>query len=172
MRASHWPPITGHWSLVTLSLLLALGTGCRLVQRAVDVPGNTIRAVTPGKKGERPVDPVEVQQTLLRFADEFSTRMVIGIEKLRRGTNAPNLAEILQWKIALGTEASVRKMMESLGEIKATLVRITTGGAGRRPTVMLAPELTSEQRRAVKLFELERWFPALLSCIPARPVKP
>jgi len=75
-------------------------------------------------------------------------------------------------KIALGTEASVRKMMESLGEIKATLVRTTTGGAGRRPTVMLAPELTSEQRRAVKLFELERWFPALLSCMPVRPVKP
>ena len=46
-------------------------------------------------------------------------------------------------------------MMESLAEIKATLVRTTTGGAGRRPTVMLAPELTTEQRRAVKVFELE-----------------
>jgi len=75
-------------------------------------------------------------------------------------------------KIALGTEASVRKTMESLGEIRATLVRTTTGGAGRRPTVMLAPELTTEQRRAVKVFDLERWFPALLSCMTARPVKP
>ena len=75
-------------------------------------------------------------------------------------------------KIALGTEASVRKTMESLGEIRATLVRTTTGGAGRRPTVMLAPELTTEQRRAVKVFDLERWFPALLSCMRARPVKP
>lgn len=75
-------------------------------------------------------------------------------------------------KIALGTEASVRKTMESLGEIRATLVRTTTGGAGRRPTVMLAPELTIEQRRAVKVFDLERWFPGLLSCMTARPVKP
>ena len=75
-------------------------------------------------------------------------------------------------KIALGTEASVRKMMESLGEIRATLVRTTTGDAGRRPTVMLAPELTSEQCRAVKVFELERWFPHILSCMIARPVKP
>ncbi|MBI2317204.1 MAG: hypothetical protein HYU75_09420 [Betaproteobacteria bacterium] len=75
-------------------------------------------------------------------------------------------------KIALGTEASVRKAMESLGEIRATLVRTTTGGAGRRPTVMLAPELTSEQRRAVKVFDLERWFPELLSCMTARPVRP
>ena len=68
-------------------------------------------------------------------------------------------------KIALGTDASVRKTMQSLGDIRATLVRTTTGGAGRRPTVMLAPELTSEQRRAVKVFELERWFPELLSCM-------
>jgi hypothetical protein len=75
-------------------------------------------------------------------------------------------------KIALGTEASVRKTMESLGEIRVTLVRTTIGGAGRRPTVMLAPELTIEQRRAVKIFDLERWFPNLLSCMTARPVKP
>lgn len=73
-------------------------------------------------------------------------------------------------KIALGTDASVRKTMESLGDIRATLVRTTTGAAGRRPTVMLAPELTSEQRRAVKVFELERWFPELLSCMTSRPL--
>src|ERR1019366_6758885 len=75
-------------------------------------------------------------------------------------------------KIALGTQASVRKTMEGLGEIRATLVRTTTGSAGRRPTVMLAPELTTEQRRAVRVFDLERWFPDILSCMTARPVKP
>ena len=75
-------------------------------------------------------------------------------------------------KIALGSAASVRKTMDSLGGIRATLVRTTTGGAGRRPTIMLAPELTSEQRRAVKVFELERWFPSILSCMTARPAKP
>jgi len=74
-------------------------------------------------------------------------------------------------KMALGKDASVRQMMQGLAEIKATLVRTTTGGAGRRPTVMLAPELTSEQRRAVKVFELERWFPSILSSISTRPAK-
>jgi len=74
-------------------------------------------------------------------------------------------------KIALGTQASARKTMESLGEIRATLVRTTTGEAGRRPTVMLAPELTSEQRRAVKIFDLERWFPTIITCMTARPIK-
>ena len=75
-------------------------------------------------------------------------------------------------KIALGTDTSARQTMESLTEIRATLVRTTTGGAGRRPTVMLAPELTTEQRRAVRVFELERWFPTILSCMTARPAQP
>jgi len=74
-------------------------------------------------------------------------------------------------KIAIGTDASSRATMRSLAAIRATLVRTTTGGAGRRSTVMLAPELSVEQRRAVRIFQLERWFPTLLSCMTARPVK-
>ena len=50
------------------------------------------------------MDPVEVQQKLLRFADEFFDAMILGVDKLRRGTNAPDPAEVLQWKIMLGTE--------------------------------------------------------------------
>jgi len=64
-------------------------------------------------------------------------------------------------KIALRTEASARRMMEGLAEIKVTLVRTKTGATGRRPTAMLAPELTAEQRRAVKVFELQMWAPNL-----------
>lgn len=71
-------------------------------------------------------------------------------------------------KIALGTDASPRAMMESLGGIQATLVRTTTGSMGRRPTIMLAPELTDEQRRGVEVFELARWMPSLASCRRAR----
>jgi len=74
-------------------------------------------------------------------------------------------------KIALAPEASARAMLANLAELKATLVRTTTGGPGRRPTVMLAPELNSEQRRAVKVFELDKWFPNILSSITARPAK-
>jgi transposase len=66
-------------------------------------------------------------------------------------------------KIALGTTVSVRSMMDSLAEIRATLVRTTTGVTGRRPTIAIPPTLTAEQRRAAKTFELERWLPSLLS---------
>jgi hypothetical protein len=75
-------------------------------------------------------------------------------------------------KLALGASASARETMKSLGEIRATLVRTTTGGVGRRPTVMLAPELTTEQRRAVRIFELDRWFPTILSSMTVRPIPP
>jgi hypothetical protein len=73
-------------------------------------------------------------------------------------------------KIALGTGDSALAMMGELAEIRATLVRTTTGGRGRRATVMLAPELTVQQRRAVTVFELDRWMPTLLSCMTSRPI--
>ncbi len=73
-------------------------------------------------------------------------------------------------KIALGSEASARAMMTTLAGINATLVRTTTGGKGRRPTVMLPPELTPEQRGAVRVFELARWMPSLSSCMTSRAV--
>lgn len=71
-------------------------------------------------------------------------------------------------RIELDAGESFLKMMESLAGIRATLVRTTTGGMGRRPTVALAPELTTRQRRAVKVFELARWMPSLLSCMATR----
>jgi len=69
--------------------------------------------------------------------------------------------------LALGTRASAKAMMQSLAAIRATLVRTTTGKTGRRPTIMIAPEMTVPQRRAVKVFALDRWFPELSSCSPA-----
>ena len=75
-------------------------------------------------------------------------------------------------KIALRTDASARRMMEGLAEIKVTLVKTKTGAAGRRPTAMLAPELATEQRRAVKIFELQRWAPSFVSCMISKPNQP
>ena len=64
-------------------------------------------------------------------------------------------------RLKLGNQKSAGSTMKTLAEMKATLVRVRTKGLGRRPTVMLAPELTAEQRKAVKSFD--RWMPTLLS---------
>lgn len=73
------------------------------------------------------------------------------------------LALVSMARLALGTRQSALGMMKELSALQATLVRTSTGANGRRPTVMLGPELSARQRKAVKLFELDRWMPRLLS---------
>ena len=87
-------------------LVAVLSGGCRAVQTTVDLPARTVRAVTPGKSDTPVVDPVEVQQAVLRLTDAFATRMILDVEKLRRGRRDADPAEVLQWKIAIGTETS------------------------------------------------------------------
>ena len=98
--------IADPWLLLSLCLPLAIAnSGCRLAQKTVDVPGQTLRAVvTPGLKGKTAADPVGVQQSLLQFADEYATRMAVGVDKLQRGTHRLDPAESLKWKLALETE--------------------------------------------------------------------
>ncbi len=100
----HLSLITVHWSLGLVFLLLLAGTGCRLIRGVAEAPGQAVRTVATGKPNEDTVDAVDVQQTLLRFADDFSASMTVCVDKLQRGTNALERTEVLQWKIALGTE--------------------------------------------------------------------
>ena len=69
-------------------------------------------------------------------------------------------------RLTLGNRKSAQSTMKTLSEVKATLVRVRTKERGRRATVMIAPDVTAEQRKAIKVFELERWMPTLLSSIP------
>jgi transposase len=73
-------------------------------------------------------------------------------------------------KIALESDASAHATMQSLGAIRATLVRTAPRGRGRPPTAMLPPTLDAEQRRAVRIFELERWMPTLSSAMSTRSI--
>jgi hypothetical protein len=67
-------------------------------------------------------------------------------------------------RVALSPESSALAMMESLRGVEATLVRTRSGEVGRPETVMLPPELTTEQSRSVEVFELGRWLPSLVAC--------
>jgi transposase len=68
--------------------------------------------------------------------------------------------------LTLGNRKSAQSTMKTLSQVKATLVKVRTKERGRRATVMLAPDITAEQRKAIRIFELDRWLPALLSSIP------
>ena len=69
-------------------------------------------------------------------------------------------------RLTLGNRKSAQSTMKTLSEVKATLVRVRAKERGRRATVMLAPDVTDEQRKAIKVFELERWMPTFLSSMP------
>jgi transposase len=75
-------------------------------------------------------------------------------------------------RLALGTKKSARSMMATLADIEATQVRTVTGGMGRRPTWLIAPDITPWQKQAIDAFELGRWMPELLSARPARRKRP
>ena len=75
-------------------------------------------------------------------------------------------------RLVLGTKKSARLTMRTLAEIEATQVRTTSGGMGRRPTWLLAPDITPWQKRAIDTFELGRWMPELLSARPVRRNRP
>ena len=62
-------------------------------------------------------------------------------------------------KLALKTKKSNRAMMKELAEIRPTLLRSSSKEKGRRPTIMLPPELTTMQKKAVRAFELAKWAP-------------
>ena len=82
------------------------------------------------------------------------------------------LALVSLARVALGTGKSALGMMKTLAGIEATMVQVRTKARGRRATVLLAPELTAEQRQAVRTFDLGRWISALLSSMDASASKP
>jgi hypothetical protein len=92
-----------HRLLYLSLLLLALSTNCDVLQGAVPILGRLFPSIS-GKMDKQAELIVEVQDSLLRLADEYSMGMVGGVDNLRRGTDALFPAEVLHLKIAIGSE--------------------------------------------------------------------
>ena len=90
----------------SLALLLLAAVGCGVVETAVDLPGNTVRAITPGagNKDVPAISLADLQSLQMRFSDSLLRRVAQGVDQLHRPGKAPDRAEVLRWKIALGTE--------------------------------------------------------------------
>ena len=110
---------------------LLLVTGCGVVKNTAELPGKTVGLMAQSGKSKGPaVDPVEVQQTVLRFADEFSAAMIIGVDRLRRGPNALDPAEALQWKSRLDAETcSIASGPNAYANLLDLTVFVTVVGA-------------------------------------------
>lgn len=86
-------------------LLTAFGAGCSLVRSTVEMPFRAIGTVIPGLEQPAPFDPIELQEQLLRFADNFITATVPRVERLRRDDRPIDRAEALNLKLALSSDA-------------------------------------------------------------------
>ena len=60
----------------------ALITGCRLVEKAAELPIVATQSVLSGFAADEQIDQVELQGSLLRFAADFMTTVTPTVEKL------------------------------------------------------------------------------------------
>ena len=95
-RACRWVPL--------LSVALLVGaSGCSLIQTTVDLPVRAVKAVLPGGVETEPVDPVDLQEDMLRFSDNFLTSTSKAAEQLKRDGQPIPRAELLTIKVTLAT---------------------------------------------------------------------
>lgn len=94
------------WLLVpalVVSLLYGLN-GCSLVQSTVDLPFRAVKAVLPGGAETEPVDPIDLQEDMLRFADNFVVSTSKAAESLQRDGKPIERSELLTLKVALASD--------------------------------------------------------------------
>jgi len=97
--------LVGYKWVAVLLLVAAAVSGCRVVQSAADAPGQAVRAVTPPSvqaKEEGP-DPVEIQSLVMRFGDDFISRLTTGIDALQMNGEPMPTTEKLRSKLAVGS---------------------------------------------------------------------
>ena len=80
------------------SLLLFALPGCGVAHDVIDLPGDAVRAVSPGSPKKAP-DPAELQQNLLRFTDEFQSTLILAFDRMDKVD--PRIS--LHWRIALAS---------------------------------------------------------------------
>ncbi len=66
-----------------MALLISL-SACTLIQKAAELPVAAIRSIPFGTDRDRTYDPVSLQETLLRFADNFIISASLATESLKR----------------------------------------------------------------------------------------
>lgn len=79
-----------------LPALFAVGLwlgGCTLLETTLEVPGRAVMTLLPGLN-DGPIDPVELQGQLLRFADNYLSGIIAGSEPLQRRGQKLHPAEL------------------------------------------------------------------------------
>jgi len=120
---------TSRWVLLLTVAIFAVASGCSLIETTVDLPVRAVKAVLPGGVETEPVDPVDLQEDMLRFADNFVTSTSGAIERLQRDGKPIPREELLSIKITLATDVYG---LASGSNALANLVSLTVLASGAR----------------------------------------
>lgn len=109
-----------------VAAMLLLLTGCRMVQSTAALPVKAIGKVAPGTDDQHKIDPVELQQQMMRFADQFAAGLVASADQLRRGTNTLDRVELEKWKLThVGDILAIASGQNALANLLDMLVFTT-----------------------------------------------
>src|SRR5215510_9841753 len=86
-----------------LFLVAVLSAGCSLLRWNAELPRRTFQTVIGGTEGGASIDPVDLQERLVRSADIFLVGMVTATDKLRRNGAPLSQVELQTLKIAYTT---------------------------------------------------------------------
>ena len=159
-------------------------TGCQVVESAMRMPGQAVRAVTQGDRSP-PIDLAELQTDLQRYADEFAARTIEALDAYAQSVGtAEARSRVLRWKLTvnsalltivtgpnpqtnlidvLALATLTRKSLERLGEeINSSpaferLLEVSRNLEGYAWVHLAAKAFTAEQQQELRDF-LERWW--------------
>lgn len=103
--SSRQPTSVARWFRLAVSLFPVLMLiGCQVAQSTMRVPGQAVRAITPG--GISPdLDLCALQTDLQRFADEYATRTIEAFAAYAESVGTAEARhQVLRWKVAVNTD--------------------------------------------------------------------
>ena len=102
---NHEPgPLARFFLPAFIAAMLTCLPSCSLIKTTVDLPFRMVKAVLPGGRETEPVDPVALQEDMLRFADNLVASVSVAVEKLQKDGQPIQRAELLRIKLSLTTD--------------------------------------------------------------------
>src|SRR5262245_55208078 len=86
-----------------LLLLVAFNTGCSLFTWSRELPSRTLTLIIPGMDSKPAIDPVDLQEELMRSANIFLAGVTTAADKLRRDGAPISQTDLLTQKISYTT---------------------------------------------------------------------
>lgn len=111
------------------SAVVVLLGACSLIETTVDLPFRAVKAVIPGGVETLPVDPIDLQEDMLRFADNFVLSTSKAAEQLMSNGQPIKRQELLTIKVALSSDVYG---LASGSNALANLVGLTVLSSGAR----------------------------------------